>query len=289
LKTKSLVLAAVVLLALSGCSSTTLDLPAVTAQATGTRLPGKVIWHDLVTADPAAAQRFYGGLFGWTFKPFGGDYTLIMHQGEVIGGMVDARIFKRQVNLSQWVIALSVADLDRALATVRQAGGAVLGGPAEAGARGRLAVVRDPQGATVTLLQTRDSDPLDREAAVGDFMWHELWTSNPAAATAFYRQLASYTSGYHALADGSRYGYLQSDGRPRAAIIANPLPGLAPTWVGYVKVADADATSARVPGLGGTILLPSQASKVGGELAVIADPTGAGLIIQTWNAEQQEH
>ena len=27
-------------------------------------LPGKIIWHDLITHDMAAAQRFYGELFG---------------------------------------------------------------------------------------------------------------------------------------------------------------------------------------------------------------------------------
>ena len=31
-------------------------------------LIGKAIWHDLVTDDPAAAERFYEGLFGWSFQ-----------------------------------------------------------------------------------------------------------------------------------------------------------------------------------------------------------------------------
>ena len=33
----------------------------------GKPTPSRVIWHDLLTADPAGAQRFYGGLFGWRF------------------------------------------------------------------------------------------------------------------------------------------------------------------------------------------------------------------------------
>jgi len=30
-------------------------------------LLGKVVWNDLITDDIAAARRFYGGMFGWTF------------------------------------------------------------------------------------------------------------------------------------------------------------------------------------------------------------------------------
>jgi len=29
---------------------------------------GKVIWLDLATPDPEIAKRFYGAMFGWTFR-----------------------------------------------------------------------------------------------------------------------------------------------------------------------------------------------------------------------------
>lgn len=284
-----LMLTTAALLTLFGCTNTAVNLPAVTTQNTGATLPGKVIWHDLVSEDPAAAKRFYGQLFGWTFTPLpGGKYSLIMHRGTAIGGLVDAGLFKQKQNVSQWVVVLSVGDVASAVAKVKQSGGTVLGGPTDMGDRGTLAVVKDPQGATVALLQTRDGDPVDREAANGEFMWHELWTSQPAKATEFYQQVASYTAGQHAMADGGNYKYLQAQGHPRAAIIANPMPGLDPTWVAYVKVADTDAITAQVEQLGGKILLPSQTNKVGGELAIIADPSGAGLVIQTWNNSKQE-
>ena len=31
-------------------------------------LIGKAVWHDLVTDNPAAAQKFYEEPFGWTFR-----------------------------------------------------------------------------------------------------------------------------------------------------------------------------------------------------------------------------
>src|SRR5664279_2688674 len=42
------------------------DFPALSGTApTGEHFPGKFIWADLFTPDPAAAQAFYTGLFGW--------------------------------------------------------------------------------------------------------------------------------------------------------------------------------------------------------------------------------
>ena len=46
----------------------------------GPYLPGKFVWIDLATEDPARAREFYGAVFGWTFREAGG-YTLIEAQG----------------------------------------------------------------------------------------------------------------------------------------------------------------------------------------------------------------
>src|SRR5262245_11723679 len=47
-------------------------LPPLTTVSGSPRLPGKFVWADLVTDDVAAAQKFYGQLFGWTFREAGG-------------------------------------------------------------------------------------------------------------------------------------------------------------------------------------------------------------------------
>ncbi|MDH3820904.1 MAG: hypothetical protein OEU59_07255, partial [Gammaproteobacteria bacterium] len=90
-------LANVVLLFVAACASMNINLPPVTDAPTGERLPGKIIWRDLLTNDPAASQRFYGELFGWEFESVGtasnlksnSSYTLIRHNGKLIGGMID--------------------------------------------------------------------------------------------------------------------------------------------------------------------------------------------------------
>src|SRR3984957_20993165 len=64
-------------------------LPALTEPASGEHHVGKVIWTDLVTPDLNDAERFYGGLFGWTFRAVQGDshYALALLDGTPVAGL----------------------------------------------------------------------------------------------------------------------------------------------------------------------------------------------------------
>lgn len=92
------IVSALLLMPLMGCVTTDLALPSVTDSKTTLALPGKVVWHDLITHTPEESRLFYETLFGWEFEELGWDiyrlrninYTLIRHNGQLIGGMVDA-------------------------------------------------------------------------------------------------------------------------------------------------------------------------------------------------------
>jgi uncharacterized protein len=275
------------------CGTVNPHLPAITDAPTGQHIAGKIVWHDLITHTPEASKRFYGELFGWEFEDLGLEfgrgrainYTLIKHDGHLIGGMIDANQFKRPnpAQLSQWVVVMSVADVDAAVAAARTAGGKVLTAPADVAERGRIAVIEDPQGARAALLTTRDGDPPDRMPRMGDFLWDEVWTGRVASALDFYAGLAPVKRGARQLASGREYHYVEAGGVPRYGVIANPLEGLKPTWASYVRVEDVGAVTARVAALGGKVLVEPRARDLGGQVALIADPSGAGIAIQTWS------
>jgi predicted enzyme related to lactoylglutathione lyase len=262
---------------------------------TGQFQPGKIIWRDLITDSPAESRRFYEELFGWTFQSFGNllsigaddSYTLIRHNGRLIGGMIDANQLNREVEISQWVVVMSVEDVDAAAEVFRALDGSVLTPPTDVSDRGRIAVVTDPQGALLALLQTNDGDPADREPEVGDFLWDELWTTDPEAATSFYRQVASYDRAATPIKSDPQSGYrvLESRGRPRVGMMAHPFSAERPVWVTYIRVADPAAITARVESLGGEIYVDVQARPLGGQAALIAGPSGAGIALQTWPLE----
>ena len=279
---------------LANCASLNIDLPAVTESPGGERLPGKIIWHDLLTNDLAASQAFYGELFGWEFDNIGvaaglksdSAYSLIRHNGMLIGGMIDTLAVNGRVDISQWVVSMSVSDIDAAVAAVTAAGGDVITPPTDLQRRGKIAVVRDAEGALLALLQTVSGDPLDRRPEFGDFLWNELWTTNVAGATTFYENLSGLNMATWDVDDdqesGATYRLLKAGETPRVGIMPNPLEDLGPVWVSYLRVKSPASVAARVADLGGRVIVEARPRPLGGEVAFIAGPSGAGIALQTW-------
>lgn len=276
-----LLLAAAVLVA--GCASaSSLFRSAPPIASGGQRLPGKIVWHDLVTADLAGAQQFYAGLFGWRFETVSGGYVVAYNGDHLVGGIA---ALDSAAAGSQWLPQIAVTDIAASTETVRQHGGTVLLGPFELRGRGQVAVVKDPQAAIFGLIQTADGDPPDATPQVGDWLWHELWVDDPRAAARFYFPLFSYAPGTATLG-GKPYLYVKSaGGKARAGVLQKPDPNLGNAWVSYVRVSDVDAVVARVPQLGGRVLFAPSPDVRKGSVAVVADPGGAGLLVQEWPIE----
>jgi predicted enzyme related to lactoylglutathione lyase len=280
---------------LTSCTTLNLELPPVSDDPTGNRFPGRVIWHDLLTKDIDASRRFYGGLFGWEFEElpltlgFGQSsrYLLIRHKGQLIGGMVDVSRVDKNVNSSQWVVVMSVQDVDAAATAIGQAGGSLITPPTDLNDRGRIAVVKDSAGALFAMLETRDGDPVERDAALGEFMWDEVWTNDIDEAAAFYQSVAPFKLVNQQLNNVDYKGLAIND-KPRVGVLKNPLQeqGLQPTWVSYIRVADMTVLD-QVPALGGEVLMGAQDRAIGGEVAIIRGPSGAGVALQTWGEFQE--
>ena len=43
---------------LAACASTQFDIPAISPPAKGAALPGKIVWHDLISATPQQPREF---------------------------------------------------------------------------------------------------------------------------------------------------------------------------------------------------------------------------------------
>ena len=283
----------------SACAALNVNLPSITETPTGERSPGKIIWRDLLTNDPAASQKFYGELFGWEFESVGeasnlrsnSAYTLIRHNGKLIGGMVDTLALNGRDDISQWVVLMAVEDLDARVATVSANGGEIVAPPTDLQDRGRLALVRDAEGALLGLLETRDGDPLDSEPEVGSFLWDELWTSDVQSAATFYNGVAGLAPDSVDIdtdrETAATYSLLKAGDTPRAGILPNPLDGLDPVWVSYIRVESPAAITSRVAELGGRIIVEAQPRPLGGDVAFIAGPSGAGIALQTWPLDRQ--
>ncbi|MEX2194677.1 MAG: VOC family protein [Thermoleophilaceae bacterium] len=106
--------------------------------------PGCLTWCDLASPDPDAARAFYEQLLGWSFEPVdtggGPPYTLIAGAG----GINQAGMRPTQEGEpANWMPYFTVESTDDTIARV----GEPLFGPMDVPNGGRIAAMRDPQGA----------------------------------------------------------------------------------------------------------------------------------------------
>jgi uncharacterized protein len=154
-----------------------LQLPAIVEPASQEHHVGKVIFVELVTPDLAAAKRFYGGLFGWTFHDLdagGTAYAEAMLNGEPVAGLFQKAVLAGDHRQPAWLTYLAVRDVDAAKQTALQHGAKVLFEPHTFPDRGREAVFADPQGAVFAVLASSSGDPPDLLADSGDWIWSSL-------------------------------------------------------------------------------------------------------------------
>ncbi len=288
---KRILLATIAASLAAACSTLSVDLPAITDAPTGQRDQGRVVWHDLLTTTPEESRRFYGELFGWTFeKPsialgFGGSeaYMLIRHEGRLIGGMVDARLLKKEENISQWMTVISTSDIEAATLAIRDNGGEVLTEPVSLPTRGKMGVYADSSGALFALVESRTGDPEETEPAINGFLWNELWTHDVPASADFYQAVLGLTHAARNVGEtGSAYEFLQRGDTPAVGLLEHPIADARPVWANYLRVEDPARIAARVEALGGTVALAPQQRDIGGSVAVILGPSGAGIALQTW-------
>lgn len=115
-------------------------------------------------------------------------------------------------------------------------------------------------------------------AKTPQFIWHDLMTTDPAAATAFYRAVIGWNAADSGAA-GRGYTYLSAGTTPVAGLMALPesarATGAPPGWMGYIGVDDIEARTARIVAAGGKVHHAVEAIPGIGRFAVLADPQGA--------------
>ena len=122
---------------------------------------------------------------------------------------------------------------------------------------------------------------------VCSFVWHDLITTDPAAARAFYAQVL----GWNMQTFPGEYEYTVVSAGAVGVGGIMPIPvqarerGAPPCWQGYVAVADVDVWAARVQAQGGSIVQAPQDIPNVGRFAVVADLHGAVFILFKANGE----
>jgi predicted enzyme related to lactoylglutathione lyase len=124
------------------------------------------IWHELMSRDPDASERFYAEVADLTVVPIGegpGAYRMLVANGRPIGGLTGPRqgsdVWPSGGPAGHWVGYLGSGDVDAAVVRTQELGGSVLVGPLDIPGTGRVAVLRDPDGATFGLFDPVEPAP----------------------------------------------------------------------------------------------------------------------------------
>lgn len=116
---------------------------------------GTIGWTDLTVENAEQVRDFYAAVTGWTPSPVDmGGYNDFNMSAPGSGGPVAGICHARGANAElppQWLIYITVDDVDASAARCRRLGGEVIAGPKDMGKQGRYCVIRDPAGAVAAL------------------------------------------------------------------------------------------------------------------------------------------
>jgi predicted enzyme related to lactoylglutathione lyase len=247
---------------------------------------GVTSWVDLEVDDVAAAQTFYGGLFGWTFErmtppdlPFG--YDVVSLEGREVGGLGGPSSPTGGSAPARWNTYVATEDIAATVAAAEAAGAVILEPPAAAGAAGHSAALTDPVGARFSLWQPGYRQGAQVVNAPGAWNFSDLLTDDPDGAKAFYGSVfgwafvemgpltliqvpgygdhlaATVDPGIHERQASAPPGFADVIGGLAAIDAADGLGG---HWQVTFTVADRDESATKAESLGGTVLATSEAA-----------------------------
>jgi hypothetical protein len=244
--------------------------------------PGTFCWVELATSDASAGKTFYTSLLGWTFQdmPGGaGPYTLLKKNGKDVAGLYAIRP-DQQGMPPNWSSYVSVESADQSAAKAKELGGTVLMEPFEVEDLGRMAVIRDPDGAFFSLWQPRQLAGAGVVNEPGAFCWNELYTTDPKKAADFYTGLFGWTRNARHM-DFGEYVIFEKGGSMMAGMMKTPKEWgpIPPHWLVYFAVDDADRTVENAKSLGANAMFPPMDIENVGRFSILTDPQGAGFAV----------
>ncbi len=242
--------------------------------------PGTFCWPELATTDVRAANTFYSRLFGWTVEESASSSGTYFEM--FLGGRAAAALFELPARAREagerprWGAYVGVVSADDTVRRAQDAGGVVRMGPFDVLDLGRMALLRDPQGASFSVWQPISRIGVGVVNEPGALGWTQLVTRDPAAARRFYSTVFDWSAREDATSRGEPYTtWLRPDGAA-GGMLATPAGADEPSqWLSYFVASDVAATCAQAIALGARAVMGPSSDADGGVVALLDDPQGA--------------
>ena len=242
---------------------------------------GHFCWYELLTDDVAAAERFYGDVLGWTARRAetpGVDYHLFARDGQDAAGfMAMPERMREGGGRPVWLAYLAVEDVDAQVRAAEAEGAAIHVPPMTIPGVGSMAMIADPQGAAICLLQPdAPRSPAEGGGAAATAGWHELATGDLDGAMAFYGKHFGWShSRSFPMGEMGNYEIFAIAGTELVGMVRKREAVPVSVWLVYLKVPAIDAAKDAVEKAGGTVLNGPMEVPGGSWVVQACDPQGA--------------
>jgi predicted enzyme related to lactoylglutathione lyase len=246
--------------------------------------PGEFCWVDLATTDVEGAKSFYNDLLGVEAEDAPGDpeetggYGFLMQDGRMVAGIGPVQSDEGH---SAWASYIKVEDADATAKKVKDAGGSVFFGPVDLpNDSGRVAMLRDPEGAFIGIVQQNRHPGAQIVNEHGAWTWNNLLTRDLEGAKSFYGDVFGWTAIHNEEAPPGVLMWQVEDQRWPEGMgglmqITEDLPAEMPAhWQVYFIVENMDEALERASSKGATVGFGPIDVPVG-RLATLVDPQGA--------------
>ncbi|MBT2406113.1 MULTISPECIES: VOC family protein [unclassified Streptomyces] len=238
--------------------------------------------------DLATAQRFYGAVAGWTFRParLGEAFTVAELDGVPVAG-IGALAADLGVPVA-WTPYFAVDEADVAVDRIRERSGTIAVGPVSFETGGRGALVADRDGAVFGIWE----GPVSADWRVGEGQapaWLELRTRNAFDAAIFYGEVLEWATGRPGCCEVSyeeEQVVLRRGGEPVARLNSGPVeaaayaPHARPRWHVHFRVPELEPAVEAAASLGGRTVSDVTGNATERWVA-LRDPDGALFTLTT--------
>jgi uncharacterized protein len=250
---------------------------------------GQFVWHELTTTDAKAAAGFYSKVAKLKTKPapFEKTYTMLVGSGRPMGGLM---VLAGDATASppSWLTYIGTSDVDESARKAETLGAKVIKSPAPVPDGGRFAILQDPQGAVFAIYaasQAQSGTAPSTDTPLGHTSWHELATTDHAAAFSFYQQLFGWhtTSSMDMGPQGVYRMFGPAGAKDAFGGMYTKAPGSpgGPNWLPYIKVSDARPATNAAKKNGAQILNGPMQVPGGGWISMGIDPQGAMFAVHS--------
>jgi predicted enzyme related to lactoylglutathione lyase len=243
---------------------------------------GKFIWHELLTTDTAAAGAFYTKVLPWRTQPSNmPGYTIFMAGQSQIAGLMALPSEGGTGTPAHWLVYIGTPNVDATCSQAQGLGARLCKAATDIPNVGRFAVLADPQGATFAVFTPSGGPPPTGGSANGTFTWHELATTDVAAALRFYGTLFGWSKGVaHDMGAMGVYQIFEHGGAGVGGMANTQGPSTPPSWLSYVNVADSNRAVTSAKAAGGRLLHGPVEVPGGSWIALFMDPQGGAFAVQ---------